>query len=210
VKQWLKFCAMVGGSLIVVQLLIRIYLQIWPKVTPPICGFLLDSRFRRRYRDPMRTLAPLALRDGQVALEIGSGTGLFTLVAAQQVAPHGKLVSLELQRPMLCALIRRVRGANPENILLEQANAMALPVPDASVDAAFLIAVLPMVPDKQRVLREVWRVLKPEGLLMVSEEIVAPEYVPAYVTKRWGQRAGFMLIETYQGFWCYSVLFRKT
>lgn len=208
-KRWLKLFGMINGILIAVQLLVRLYLQIWPKITPPICSFLLDSRIRRRYRDPVQTLAPLALRDGQVVLEIGAGTGLFTRSAARQIAPHGKLVSIELQWPMLCILARRVYSARFSQIVLAQADTLALPLPDASVDAAFLIAVLPMVPDRQRALREVWRVLKPEGLLMVSEEILAPEYVPACITKRWGQRARFIPVAIYPGFWCYSVLFCK-
>lgn len=206
---WRRRAAWVVGALVLLQVLIRVYLYLWPKVTPPAVSFLLDSRVRRRYRDPQRTLAPLQLHDGQVVLEVGGGTGVFTATAARSVAPHGRLISIELQRRMMRQLSRRVRSELSQHLVLLQANALAMPLPAACVDVVYLIAVLPMVSDKHQALREVARVLKPGGLLAVSEELLAPEYVPPAITRRWGKRAGFVVTATVPGVWSYMVLFHK-
>lgn len=197
------------GLLLVAQLAVRIYLQIWPKITPPAVHHLLDSRLRRLYREPERTLAPLQLQAGQRVLEIGGGTGLFTATAARLVRPDGHVISIEVQRGMLRHLIERTRAPGGDNILVQQADAAALPLPSESVDVVYLIAVLPMVPDKTQVLREIRRVLRPGGLLAVSEELLAPEYVSASVTTRWLRSAGFQVTTTRRERWCYMVLARR-
>ena len=208
-KPWLKRIRFVLGGLLLAQALVRVYLYLRPKITPPSLKFLLDSRIREWYRDPPTTLAPLGLRPGQIVLEVGGGTGFFTIAAAQQIGPNGLLLSIELQRGMLSALQRRVRFANLRTISVEQADAMALPFADESIDAALMIAVLPMVPRKQQVLRELRRVLKPGARLLISEEVIAPEYVPPLITRRWARRAEFEIVTQDPGFWSYSVLCRK-
>ncbi len=209
VRPWLRYGLWTGIALVAANVLLRIYIWFRPTATPPLVAPLLMGRIRRRYRQPEQTLAPLCLHDGQLVLEIGAGTGLFTFAAAQQIAPHGTLVSLELQRAMLRTLVRRMGQRRPDNLVLLRADALALPLCDAACDAVLLIAVLPMVADKRQALREVWRVLCPGGLLLVSEELLAPEYVPAFVTRRWGRQAGLTPVQTCPGFWCYSVVFRK-
>ena len=68
------------------------------------------------------------------------------------------------------------------------ATAERLPLVDSSFDLVLAFAVLPMVRQKSEALLELRRVLKPGGLLAVSEEIIEPEYVPAMLTKRWCRR----------------------
>lgn len=193
-----------------IQALVRLYLRWRPHITPPIVAPVLDSPVRRLYRQPEHTLAPLQLQENLTVLEIGGGTGAFTLTTAQAVKPHGRLITIELQRAMLKHLTRRLRQTQTTNVLATQAHAAALPLPSASVDRVFIIAVLPMVPNKQQVLGEVRRVLKPGGLLLVSEEVIAPEYVPPRVTIRWAVQSGFVVVEQRRGFWCYSIVFRQS
>lgn len=207
-RRALKLLFRTLGLLLGVQLIVRIYLQLRPKITPPAVHRLLDSRLRRLYREPDWTLAPLQLQAGQRVLEIGGGTGLFTATAARLVQPDGHVISIEVQRGMLRHLVGRVRAAGVGNILVQQADAAALPLQTGSVDVVYLIAVLPMVPDKARVLGEIRRVLRPDGLLAVSEELLAPEYVSASVTTRWLRSAGFEVTATRRERWCYMVLAR--
>jgi ubiquinone/menaquinone biosynthesis C-methylase UbiE len=141
-------------------------------------------------------------------LEIGAGSGLFTAEAARLVEPHGQLMSIDLQIGMLRPLRRELQAFGPRNILLAGATAEHLPLPDASIDLAFAIAVLPMIGDKQQALRELRRVLKPAGLLAVSEEVIEPEYVPAIVTRQWCRRAGFSLTAQIHRGWWYLQTFR--
>jgi ubiquinone/menaquinone biosynthesis C-methylase UbiE len=141
-------------------------------------------------------------------LELGAGAGLFTVAAARLIDETGLLFSIDLQPAMLRPLQRLARAAGVANVHIQAADAAALPLADASVDLAYLIAVLPMLADKPGALAELRRVLKPRGLLAISEELPEPEYVPAAVTAWWCRRAGFELRERHGNLWCYTLIFR--
>lgn len=170
---------------------------------------MLHSRARLRYRDIEATLAPLDLHPGQRVLEVGAGTGAFTLSLAERVAPAGRIASIERQRAMLRRQARRLGAAASGVIALHQADAHALPFADSSFDRALMVAVLPMLRDKQRALRELRRVLRPGGLLLVSEEWIEPEYVPLAVTRRWCERAGFEQVQVNRTAWFYTLVVRN-
>jgi ubiquinone/menaquinone biosynthesis C-methylase UbiE len=184
-------------------------IQIWPTPTPPAVGFVLNSRLRRRYRAPAATLRRIGLRPGMRALELGPGVGLFTAEAARLLGDGGLLLALDLQMGMLRPLSRLAREAGLANTALGAAEAGWLPLPDASIDLAFLFAVLPMLPDKRRALAELRRVLRPGGILAVGEDLVEPEYVPAWLIRRWCRRAGFVPVASFGNGWCYTVMFES-
>ena len=188
---------------------IQIAIQVAPRITPPAAGFLLHSPLRRSYRMQARSWAPLRLRPGLHVLEIGGGTGAWTGMLAGHVAPGGMVCSIELQRAMLEQQARSIAQANATNVHLHQADALQLPFAADSFDRAVMIAVLPMLPDKQQALSEAHRVLKRDGLLFVSEDLIEPEYVPPSITRRWGRRAGFQHVATHRTLWFYSVVFRR-
>ena len=193
-----------------IKLAVQIYLQLRPHITPPAVGFILHSALRLRYRNVERTLAPVQLGNRLRVLEIGGGTGTFSIPLAKATAPDGSVDSIELQRGMIRQQQRRVRASGATNLRLYQADALALPFRDASFDRAVLIACLPMLPDKQRALAELRRALKAGGLLLVSEELVEPEYVPLAVTRAWCTKAGFELVSTHREGWFYTLVFRNT
>lgn len=189
--RWARRLVLGASGIVLAKLAVQALIQIRPRITPPACGFLLDSPLRMWYRGSERTLRPLQLAAGQRVLEVGGGTGAFTMLLGHAVGPAGGVYSIELQKGMLARQKRRVRAHATPNVWLHQADALALPFTDASFDRAVLIACLPMLPDKQRALLEIRRVLRPGGLLAVSEEIIEPEYVPLAVTRAWCRRAGF-------------------
>ncbi|HSH80043.1 MAG TPA: methyltransferase domain-containing protein [Herpetosiphonaceae bacterium] len=193
---------------IAIRVGVQLAIQVAPRITPPALSFLLHSPPRRRYRMQARSWAPLRLRPGLRVLEIGSGTGAWTGILAGGVAPDGMVCSIELQRAMLKQHVSSIAHAGVTNMHLHQADALQLPFAADSFDRAVMIAVLPMLPDKQRALSEVRRVLKRDGLLLVSEDLIEPEYVPPSITRRWGRRAGFEHVATHRTLWFYSVVFR--
>jgi ubiquinone/menaquinone biosynthesis C-methylase UbiE len=198
----LRWLIWIAGAVIGAKVLLSLGIQVWPVPTPLWARQLLDHRWRRRYRDPPDTMRLLGLAPGMRVLEIGPGSGLFTAEAAQLVKAHGQLICVDLQVGMLRPLQQQLQAAGPGNVLLAGATAEHLPLPDASIDLAFAIAVLPMIRDKRQALRELRRVLKPDGILAVSEEVLEPEYVPAFVIRRWCQQAGFSLItQIHRGWW---------
>jgi len=89
------------------------------------------------------------------------------------------------------------------------ADAYDLPLNAAEVDRIFLITVLPEIPDKERALRELWRVLRPGGLLSVTEQFLDPDYPLSGTTARWVESTGFETVERHGGWWTYTLNFRK-
>ena len=207
--RWTRVLFAAGGVAGLLKLAVQVYIQFSPRITPPAVGFLLHSRARQQLRSVSSTLAPLRLQNGLHVLEVGGGTGTFTVPLAAQVGPGGVVYSIELQWGMLRQQVRRVAASGAMNIHLHQANALDLPFAAGAFDRAVLIAVLPMVQNKQRALQELGRVLKPGALLAVSEELIEPEYVPLRLTRHWCTRAGFEHVATYRERWFYTLIFRK-
>jgi ubiquinone/menaquinone biosynthesis C-methylase UbiE len=199
----------VAGITTLAKVVIQIAIQIRPRITPPAAGFILHSAARRSYRDFDRTLRTLRLQNGLRVLEVGGGTGAFTIPLAHAVGPAGSVYSVEVQSGMLEQQERRIRASGITNARLYQADALALPFANAAFDRAVVIACLPMLPDKQRALRELRRVLKPDGLLLVSEELIEPEYVPVAVTRRWCTEAGFRQVAVHRELFFYVLVFRN-
>ena len=119
----------------------------------------------------------LAPRDGERMLEVGPGVGIHALPIAAALAPHGTLDVFDVQQQMLDDVVRRARERGITNITAKQGDARKLPYPDASFDAAYLIGVLGEIPDGDSTLRELRRVVKPTGRLVVGEVSFDPDVV---------------------------------
>ena len=119
----------------------------------------------------------LSPEPGQRVLEVGPGTGYYALQAARWLEPGGTLEILDIQQEMLDHTMRRAHALGISNIVVRQGDAQALPYPDGHFDTAFLVATLGEVPDKERALRELRRVLKPGGRLVVGESQPDPHIV---------------------------------
>jgi ubiquinone/menaquinone biosynthesis C-methylase UbiE len=158
---------------------------------PVALAWLVDNPLRRRYLRPV--LDRVGIRPGECVLELGPGPGAFTVQAARRLGAAGRLVAVDIQPGMIAQVEDRVRRAGLSNVEMHVASAHALPLEDASVDRAFLITVLPEIPDRARALAELHRVLKPGGVLSITEEFPDPDYLFPAETIRIVQRAGFSL-----------------
>jgi ubiquinone/menaquinone biosynthesis C-methylase UbiE len=183
---------------------IRIAMRLTPRITPARFGVWLDSPLRRMYRDPAGTLDFVSIHRNATVLDGGCGTGTFTLEAARRAGPGGIVHAVDIQQPMLDAVARKLgeqpatqtrpASTTPANVQLSLAPLHHLPLPGNTVDVALLISVLPMVGSPNRALREIRRVLKPGGTLVIGEEFVEPDYVRPATVRRWAEQAGFMLV----------------
>ena len=168
----------------------------WSRRDPGPMPHLLHwvLRLPRGPHSPRHLIELLSPRSGERMLEVGPGIGIHSVPVASCLAPGGVLDVLDAQQEMLDDLMRRATRAGVTNISARRADAKALPYPDRVFDAAFLIAVLGEIPDQVGALRELRRVLKPSGRLVVGEVLVDPDFVPLPVLERKAEEVGFELV----------------
>jgi ubiquinone/menaquinone biosynthesis C-methylase UbiE len=119
------------------------------------------------------------------------------------------LVAVDIQPQMIAAVEKKAREAGVVNVETRVASAYDLPLEDESVDRAFLVTVLPEIPDRYQALVEVIRVLKPGGVLSITEEFLDPDYPIARTTIRLAREAGFRLVERHGNWLVYTLNFQK-
>jgi ubiquinone/menaquinone biosynthesis C-methylase UbiE len=134
-----------------------------------------------------RLLSALAPQPGETVLEVGPGTGYYTLDVARTC---GTLHIFDLQQEMLDHTMRRAVDAGLANVVPRRGDARSVPYPDASFDAAYLVAVLGEIPDQDAALRELARVLRPGGRLVVGELVGDPHMVTSRALRSRAAGAG--------------------
>jgi SAM-dependent methyltransferase len=174
---------------------------------PFALAWIVDNPLRRRYM--AQVLERIGIRPGERVLELGPGPGAFTLEAARRTEPGGRLVAVDIQPRMIAAVEKKAREAGVSNVETHVASAYELPLEDGAVDRAFLVTVLPEIPDRRRALQELHRVLKPGGVLSISEEFLDPDYPLARTVVRWAGEAGFGLAGRHGNWFVYTVNFEK-
>jgi ubiquinone/menaquinone biosynthesis C-methylase UbiE len=164
---------------------------LWWRRNPSACPY--SQRFWVEAPHPFITRARLreALdpRPGERVLEVGPGTGYYSLPVAGWIAP-GRLDIFDLQQEMLDHTMRRAEADGISNIDPTRGDARSLPYPDGSFDRAFLVTVLGEIPDQQAALSELRRVLKPGGRLVVGELFGDPHWVSPGALRQRAEEAG--------------------
>ncbi len=141
------------------------------------------------------------LRAGEVVLDLGSGGGIDVLLSARRVGPSGKAYGLDMTDEMLALANANKEKAGATNVEFLRGNIESIPLPDASVDVIISNCVINLSSDKDQVLREAIRVLKPGGRLAVSDIVLKkplPESARASMELWTGCIAGALLDSEYE------------
>ena len=195
---------MVGGAGLLLAYIVR--QRRHPSACPYSQRFSLDLPRPSVTRTRLREM--LFPEPGQRVLEVGPGTGYYSLHTAQWLEPEGTLNILDIQQEMLDHTMRRAREMGISNIVPTQGDAQALPYPDGHFDSAYLVAMLGEVPNQEHALRELRRVLKRDGQLIVGEVLLDPHRVSFDELRRLADAAGLKHERTLKGRLGYFAAFR--
>jgi ubiquinone/menaquinone biosynthesis C-methylase UbiE len=201
----------VGGLVLVGAASLLAYLRRQrkdPSACPYGLRFSLDLPHPFVTRPRLREM--LSPQPGQRVLEVGPGTGYYALQVARWLEPSGILDILDIQQEMLDHTMHRARAMGVLNIVPRLGEAQALPYPDHHFDSAYLVATLGEVPDKGRALRELGRVLKRGGRLVVGEVLLDPHKVTFEELRRLTDAGGLDHERTLKGTLGYFAAFRAT
>ncbi|MBN2217451.1 MAG: class I SAM-dependent methyltransferase [Pirellulales bacterium] len=168
----------------------------------------INPPFRRLLHDPEKIVGPY-VESGMTVLDVGCGAGWFSIPMARMVGETGKVIAVDLQPQMLAMLRRRAERAGMASRIQTHGcewNRLGIEV---EADFALIFAMLHEVPDQDRMLDEVHRLLKHDGRLLLAEP-------PLHVSKKRfanevaiAKRAGFRIVEEPRLRWSHAVLLAK-
>lgn len=178
---------------------VRKWIDIWHRfsgkgVYPHELAFVLDTPLRNLILPAARLVDRLHLTKDSRVLEIGPGPGYFSSEVARRI-PAGELILLDIQREMLTRSRAKLRRKGARNFHLVQADAEDLPFGASTFDVVFLVTVLGEVPDPEACVADIARVLRPGGMLSLTEQAGDPDALTRAELQEMGRAVGLRCAE---------------
>jgi ubiquinone/menaquinone biosynthesis C-methylase UbiE len=185
----------------------RIVRQRYPFPIPHFMIHIIDNPFRRMIQPLHKKPGRLGIKLGMTVLEIGPGSGTYTLAAAKTVGPEGKIIAVDIEDRVVQHIQRRIDKTGVTNIEVFQGDAQSLDFPPNSFDAVYAITVFGEIPDRGKALAEFQRVLVPGGTLALSEFLLDPDSQPSKRLRAECEDAGFDFLDESGNLLHYTMLF---
>jgi ubiquinone/menaquinone biosynthesis C-methylase UbiE len=195
--------------LVLLHTVVRVIRHFYKFPMPEFMANLIDHPLRRKLQPPYATAVRHGLEPGMLVLEVGPGSGTYTVGAAQRVGEQGKIVTIDIEPKMIERVRRKAEAEGVPNIEARVADVYNLPYDDEVFDAIYMIAVIGEIPEPDRAMSELYRVLSPTGTLAFSEILTDPDYPLASTLVDRASRAGFWLESKVGSFFYYTLIFRK-
>ncbi|NWF70946.1 MAG: class I SAM-dependent methyltransferase [Chloroflexi bacterium] len=160
---------------------------------PAKLSFLLENPLMNRVAGAERLLDRAGVQPGMRVLDVGCGPGRLTLPAARRVGAGGEVVALDIQPAMLQRVQKKLAAQGITQVRLLQAGAGEGKTDANSFDRAFLVTVLGEIPDKVAALREIYRALKPGGILSITEVFPDPDVQTPGEIRKLAQETNFVI-----------------
>jgi ubiquinone/menaquinone biosynthesis C-methylase UbiE len=180
-----------------------------PLPCPSSLSWLLENPFVNSVAGAEEILDRMRLEPGMSALDVGCGPGRLTVPAAERVGPGGRVVAFDIQEGMLRRLRKKLEANHLTNVEMVHAGAGEGKIETSAFDRAWLVTVLGEIPDRKAALAEVFRALKPGGILSITEVLPDPHYQTAATVKRLAMEAGFIEVRRFGSFPAYTIHFVK-
>ena len=176
-------------------------------IFPHQLAWFLELPARRLVLSPELLASRLPLTPSASVLEIGPGSGFYSLEVARRV-PAGRLELFDLQPEMLARCRAKCEAAGLANVGFTSGDGASLPFPDAAFDLVYMVTVFGEIHDQEACLRGTRRALKPSGVLSVSEHMPDPDFTPFDALRRRVEASGFRFEARFGSRWAYTANFR--
>jgi ubiquinone/menaquinone biosynthesis C-methylase UbiE len=139
------------------------------KIFIRLMAFIMESRFRYKFFGPKRILESAGIRSGMKVLEIGCGTGFFTIAAGQMLGDNGSLIAMDMLPISVETVAKKVQAANLSNVVrVVKGDGLDTKLEKESLDEVIIFGVIPapMLP-MEKLMEEIHRILRPGGIMAV-------------------------------------------
>lgn len=175
---------------------------------PPKMNWLLLLPLRNLIFSPKKLAKRLGLQDNWTVLDFGCGPGYFAPYIAKPLS-NGKLYLIDVQEDMVIATKKRLAKLNFNNIEVQWTDGITLAYANNTFDCVYLIAVLGEIQNLEAMLSEIYRVMKPNGRLSITEMAGDPDVLSLSEVCQLVQPTGFIFEESYSKRLAYTVNFKK-
>jgi ubiquinone/menaquinone biosynthesis C-methylase UbiE len=183
----------------------------WKFPMPSAMGNVIAAGpYRNRVQPPSMIVDAIDAKPGMTVVEVGCGSGLYTVAVAKAVQPDGLVYAVDIQEGMLEKLRARMKRDGVENITPVLADAEGqIPLDDGIADAVFSVAVIPEIPDPVKAIEQIKRLMADEGVFAEAELLLDPDYPLRRTVIKWAREAGLVLEKKTGNAFRYVLVFKK-